>query len=259
MEDSRTNNSTGKRLVGRVAIVTGAGTGIGQGVSIACAKEGADLVIVGRRLEPLEKTAAAAQEVGVRVRIVQGSVTEREVATRAAAEAREAFGRADILVNNAHSFTNPHYSVEETPEEYYRIHMESGFFGTLYFMQEFFPLLREGGGSVINVVSMAGFEGFQTMSAYAASKEAIRALTRVASRDWGQYKIRVNAIAPSSHSEFADQYLAENPEFEAATVGQIPLGYLGDPELDIGRVVAFLGSDDSRYISGRTLRVDGGM
>jgi NAD(P)-dependent dehydrogenase (short-subunit alcohol dehydrogenase family) len=149
--------------------------------------------------------------------------------------------------------------MEETPEKNYRIHMESGFFGTVYFMQAVFPLLSVRGGAVINIVSVAGLDGFQTMSAYAASKEAIRALTRVASRDWGRYKIRVNAIAPSSHSEFADKYLAENPEFEAATVGQIPLGYLGDPELDIGRVAAFLGSDDGRYISGRTIQVDGGM
>jgi NAD(P)-dependent dehydrogenase (short-subunit alcohol dehydrogenase family) len=259
MEDAATKQTTSRTLEGRVAVVTGAGTGIGRGIAIACAKEGSNLVLVGRRLEPLEEAASAVREAGGEVRLVQGSVTERDVAKRAAAEAESAFGRADILVNNAHSFTNPHYSVEETPEEFYRIHMESGFFGTLYFMQELFPLLRARGGAVINTVSIAGLDGFQTMSAYAASKEAIRALTRVASRDWGQYKIRVNAIAPSSHSEFADQYLAENPEFEAATVGQIPLGYLGDPELDIGRVVAFLGSDGARYITGRTIQVDGGM
>lgn len=259
MEKAATNQANGRSLEGRVAIVTGAGTGIGRGIAVACAKEGAHLVLVGRRLEPLEETASEVRSAGCNARIVQGSVTERGVAKRAAAEAQSSFGRADILANNAHSFTNPHYSVEETPEEYYRIHMESGFFGTLYFMQELFPLLRVRGGAVINTVSIAGLQGFQTMSAYAASKEAIRALTRVASRDWGQYKIRVNAIAPSSHSEFADQYLAENPEFEAATVGQIPLGYLGDPELDIGRVVAFLASDGARYITGRTIQVDGGM
>jgi len=245
------------KLSGRVAIVTGAGTGIGQGIAIALAKEGVRQIIVGRTQETLNKTVDLITPIGTAVHCVQGSVTERDTANRAVSEAVSRFGRLDTLINNAHTFA-PLFSVEETPEADFRTHMESGFYGTLYFMQAAFPHMRERGGSIVNFGSIAGLQGWAKFAPYAASKEAIRGLSRTASRDWGKYKIRVNVVIPSAHSAITDQYLSD-PATQKAVIDSIPLGYLGDPELDIGRVAVFLASDDSRYVTGQTLHVDGGM
>jgi NAD(P)-dependent dehydrogenase (short-subunit alcohol dehydrogenase family) len=253
---SKIDSSRG-RLAGRSAIVTGAGDGIGRGIAIAMAKEGANIAIVGRTLETLKGTAVAVEETGGKVICVQGSVADRDTAPRVVAKTVDAFGRLDIVVNNAHTFT-PNLPLDETPESDLRLHMESGFFGTFYFMQAAFPQMRERGGSIINFGSIAGVHGWANLSPYAASKEAIRGLSRSASRDWGKYNIRVNVIVPASHSKKADEYLSV-PEVMNATVAMIPLGYIGDPELDIGRVAVFLASDDARYVTGQTIHADGGM
>ena len=246
-----------RALAGRVGIVTGAGTGIGQGTAVALAKEGVNLVIVGRTPETLQSTIAAVEKTGAHIRFVKGSVAEPETAGRAVAEAISAFGRLDLLVNNAHTFS-AYFDLDESRVENFRTHMESGFFGTLYFMQAAFPHMRERGGSIVNVGSIAGLEGWATMAPYNTTKEAIRALSRTASRDWGKYKIRVNTIIPSSRSKISDEYLSD-PQVLKATLARIPLGYIGDPEHDIGRVVVFLASDDSQYVTGETLNVSGGM
>ena len=152
------NNAVEGKLSGRVAIVTGAGSGIGQGIAIALAKEGVRLIIVGRTQETLNKTVDLITPIGTTVHCVQGSVTERDTANRAVSEAVSRFGRLDTLVNNAHTFA-PLFSVEETPEADFRTHMESGFYGTLYFMQAAFPHMRERGGSIVNFGSIAGLQG----------------------------------------------------------------------------------------------------
>ena len=215
------------------------------------------MIIVGRTQETLKTTVDLIKPIGTTVQCVQGSVTERETAHRAVSEAVSRFGRLDTLVNNAHTFA-PLLSVEETPEADFRSHMESGFYGTLYFMQAAFPHMRERGGSIMNFGSIAGLQGWAKFAPYAASKEAIRGLSRSASRDWGKYKLRVNVIIPSAHSPIADQYMSD-PATRKVVIDSIPLGYLGDPERDIGRVAVFLASDDSRYVTGQTLHVDGGM
>ena len=245
------------RLEGRTAIVTGAGTGIGQGIAIAMAKEGANIIIVGRTESTLQETSSRIEAIDGTVLRMTGSVSEKETAGRVVAKAVETFGRLDILVNNAHTFSPP-LPLDQTPETDLRQHLESGFFGTFYFMQAAFPHMREHGGSIINFGSMAGVQGWANFSPYAATKEAIRGLSRSASRDWGQYQIRVNVIVPSSHSKIADEYLAD-PAAMQAILSTIPLGYLGDPETDIGGVAVFLASDDARYVTGQTLHADGGM
>lgn len=245
------------KLHGRTAIVTGAGTGIGQGTAVAFAKEGANQVLVGRTLETLQETGKLIEQAGGKVHYVQGSVTDSATAEKAVSEAVSVFGGLDIVVNNAHTFS-ANLTLIETPEADMRTHMESGFFGTYYFMQAAFPHMKEKGGSIINFGSVAGLMGWPNFAPYAASKEAIRAMSRVASREWGPHKIRVNVIVPASHSKKADEYMSDL-EVAKATLASIPMGYLGDPELDIGRVAVFLASDDSRYITGRTIQVDGGM
>ena len=246
------------RLAGRTAIITGAGTGIGQGIAVAYARQGASSVIVGRTLETLQETAAMVEAAGGRIALVQGSIADRDVAARAVAAAAEKFGSVDVVVNNGHTFSAP-LPLDETPEADLRQHIESGFFGTYYFMQAAFPHMKaQGRGAIINFASAASVHGWANFAPYAATKEAIRGLSRSASRDWGRHGIRVNVIVPSSHSKITDAYLAD-PQAMAAVVATIPLGYMGDPELDIGGVAVFLASDDARYVTGQTLHADGGM
>jgi NAD(P)-dependent dehydrogenase (short-subunit alcohol dehydrogenase family) len=221
------------------------------------AKQGARIVLVGRTRETLGETKRRIEQAGGTALICQGSIADAAVAPRVVAQALEAFGRLDILVNNGHTFSPP-LPLDQTPEADLRQHIESGFFGTYYFMQAAFPHMRERGGSIINFGSMAGVQGWANFAPYAATKEAIRGLSRSASRDWGQYKIRVNVIVPSSHSKIADEYFSAPGSLEAIEA-TIPLGYLGDPELDIGGVAVFLASDEARYVTGQTLHADGGM
>jgi NAD(P)-dependent dehydrogenase (short-subunit alcohol dehydrogenase family) len=245
------------RLAGRTAIVTGAGQGIGKGIALALARAGADMVVVSRTPENLNTTADAIEELGVNVRRIEGDVSDRATADRAVAEAASAFGRLDILVNNAHSFTTS-ITLEEMPEENFRINMETGLFGTIHFMQAAFPQLRERGGSIINFGSYNGVYGMAGYAAYAATKEAIRGVTRCAARDWGKYRIRVNVILPAAVTEAAKRFFARAPENLKSVTDTIAMGYVGDIDEDIAPVAVFLASDESRYITGQTVNVEGG-
>lgn len=245
------------RLAGRTAIITGAGTGVGQGIAIAMAKQGANIVICGRTPETLEDTRGRVEGVGGKILCLEGSVADRETAPRVVAAAVKEFGSLEIVVNNAHTFS-PTLPMDETPVEDFRQHMESGFFGTVHFMQAAFPHMKGKGGSIINLASIAGVVGWPLFTPYAAAKEAIRGMSRSAARDWGKHKIRVNVIVPSSHSKITDAYFSDPAAMEAV-VATIPLGYMGDPELDIGGVAVFLASDDARYVTGQTIHADGGM
>jgi NAD(P)-dependent dehydrogenase (short-subunit alcohol dehydrogenase family) len=245
------------KLAGRTIIVTGAGTGIGQGIAVALAKAGANIVIVGRSIEPLEETRARVEATGAKVHVVQGSVADSNTAAQAVAQAVATFGHLYGVINNAHSFT-ANLPLDQTPEADLRTHLESGLMGSFYFMSAAFPHLKERGGSIVNFASQAGIQGWANFAPYAAAKEAIRGMSRSASRDWGRYRIRVNIISPASRSKISDEYL-KDPEVMKATLASIPLGFLGDPELDIGPVAVFLMSDDSRYVTGETLNVNGGM
>jgi NAD(P)-dependent dehydrogenase (short-subunit alcohol dehydrogenase family) len=246
-----------QRLAGRVGIITGAGTGVGQGIAICLAKEGMKLVIVGRTPETLQDTIKKVEAVGGTIRHVQGSIADKATAARAVADAISAYGRLDLLVNNAHTFSE-YFSLEDTPADNFRTHFDSGFMGTVYFMQAAFPHMKGNGGSIINMGSVAGLEGWATMAPYNATKEAIRSLTRTASRDWGKYKIRVNVMLPGARTPTTDAYLAD-PEVAKPILAKIPLGYLGEAETDVGPAAVFLASDDSRYVTGETIKVDGGI
>jgi NADP-dependent 3-hydroxy acid dehydrogenase YdfG len=147
-------DSTGvKRLSGRTAIVTGAGTGIGQGIAVAMAKQGAGIVIVGRTPSTLDDTRLRVEAAGGRIVCLEGSVADPETAPRVVARAVEEFGRLDIVVNNAHTFS-PTLPLDQTPLSDFRQHMDSGFYGTLYFMQAAFPQMKDKGGSIINLAAV---------------------------------------------------------------------------------------------------------
>jgi len=246
------------RLQGKVAIVTGAGQGVGLGVAQAFASEGALLVITGRVAEKLEQAKESLEARGAKVQTSPGNGAVRANAERAVQAAVDAFGRVDILVNNAQA-VHPGVLIEDISDEDVELTFGSGFRATLYHMQAAFPHLKERGGSIINFGSKMGIQPAPGAGAYAATKEAIRALSRAAAREWGQHKIRVNVINPASLSPGASAYFEDHPDEVAFYLKEIALGYFGDAEQDIGAAALFLASDDSRYVTGQTINVDGGQ
>ena len=246
------------KLDGRVAIVTGAGQGVGLGIAQALAAEGACIVMTGRDAEKLRKASASVEEQGAEVLITPGDVSQRAHANQVVEATLARFGRLDVLVNNAQS-TAEGTLFEDSDDEVIAMTMGSGFYGTLYFMQAAFPHLKERGGSIINLGSLQGVLGNIGNSIYGAGKEAIRGLSRSVAREWGQYKIRVNVINPAALSPGALEFLENNPEEAERFRSQISLGYFGDSFAEIGPVAVFLASDESHYVTGQTINVDGGQ
>jgi NAD(P)-dependent dehydrogenase (short-subunit alcohol dehydrogenase family) len=248
---------SGGQLKGKVAIVTGAGQGIGEAIARAFAREGAKVVLTGRTLEKVEAVATAIQQSGGEVRAIEALAGNEADAARTIAQAIDNWGRIDILVNNAHSFTD--YLALEDPNmaAHVRIDMESALIGSLQLMQGCFPHMRDsGGGSIINMGSSYGLRCEPGFLAYAASKEAVRALTRTAAREWGKHKIRVNTILPAALSPKAIEYLEASNSYDTE-LAKVALGEFGSAD-DIAPTAIFLASDASNYVSGQTIGVDGG-
>ena len=248
---------SGQRLAGKVAVVTGAGQGVGRGIALALAKEGASVAVLGRTLAKCEKVAAELEALGVEALALTCEVGDRAQVDEALATVVEHFGGLDALVNNAQSSHQALLAdvTDEDVEECWR----SGALGTLYAMQAALPHLKtRGGGTIINFGSSAAMDGAVTFGAYAMAKEAIRGLSRVAAREWGRYGIRVNVVVPNAMSPGSERFRDEHPERFAKMEAALPLGRVGDPELDIGRAVVALVSEDLSYLTGETLRLTGG-
>jgi NAD(P)-dependent dehydrogenase (short-subunit alcohol dehydrogenase family) len=246
------------KLQGKVAIVTGAGQGVGLGVAKAFAEEGASLVITGRVAERLEQAKAQLETRETKVVVCTGDGAVRANAQRAVQAAIDAFGQLDVLVNNAQA-VHPGVMIADISDEDLELTFGSGFRATLYHMQAALPHLKARGGSIINFGSKLGIHAAPGGGAYAANKEAIRGLSRVAAKEWGQFKVRVNVINPASLSPGAKAYFEDHPDEVAVHLREVALGYFGDAEQDIGAAAVFLASDDSRYITGQTINVDGGQ
>jgi NAD(P)-dependent dehydrogenase (short-subunit alcohol dehydrogenase family) len=246
------------RLDGKVALITGAGQGIGLGIARAFAAEGASLVITGRTAKKLTDVLPGLSAFGVKALSCPGDAGRRADAQRAVRLAIDELGRLDILVNNAQAL-KPGTLLEDTDDETWRLTLESGLHGTLYHMQAAFPHLKVSGGSIINLGSREGILGGIGFAAYGATKEAIRALSRIAAREWGKHGIRVNVICPAALSPPALVYFEAHPDQAEIYRRDICLGRFGDPEQDIGAAALFLASDESRYVTGQTLNVDGGQ
>jgi NAD(P)-dependent dehydrogenase (short-subunit alcohol dehydrogenase family) len=240
-----------------VALVTGAGQGIGRGTALALAKEGAAVAVAGRTLSKCEAVAAEIAELGARAVPVACDVGVREEVEAAVAATVRAFGALDILVNNAQSSVQAR--LEDTTEADIELAWRTGAMATFYAMQAAFPHLRASGrGSIVNFGSSAAIEGNVAFGAYAMAKEAIRGLSRVASREWGPYGIRVNVIVPNALSPSSEEFRDAHPDRFARMEARVPLRRVGDPESDIGRAVVALAADDLTYLSGQTLMLTGG-
>jgi len=246
------------KLDGKTAIVSGGGQGIGRGVAVALAREGAAVVIAEIDPDTCLRTVEEIKAIGGRALAVTCDVRSREEVQAAVAAAVREFGTVDILVNNAQAMRN-NVLFEDTTDDDMALALESGLLGTFYFMQTCFPYLKEHGGKIINLGSAAGLHGAPGWTAYAAAKEGIRALTRVAAHEWGCYKINVNAICPLADSPNMQAWAQASPDAMTSMLATIPLAHLGDCETDIGRAVVFLASSDSDYITAHTMMVDGGQ
>ncbi|MBY8857278.1 SDR family oxidoreductase [Nocardia sp. CA2R105] len=247
------------KLDGKVAIITGAGQGVGQGVALALAKEGAAIAVTGRTESKLHDTCAMLTEVGARSEPIGCDVSRREDLAAAVDRVVATFGGIDIVVNNAND-CRPGPLLTLLDEEYQRS-IDAGPMATLRMMQLCYPHLKaRGGGVIVNMVSSAAVRwDASNYGAYSSIKEAMRSLTRAAACEWGRDGIRALAVAPHAGTPALERWAQRNPQEAAEFVAGIPLGRVGDPETDIGRAVAFLASDDAGYLSGATIPLDGGQ
>jgi NAD(P)-dependent dehydrogenase (short-subunit alcohol dehydrogenase family) len=244
------------QLEGKVTIVTGAGRGIGRAIALLFAREGAKVAVVSRTPSSVDSVVEEiAQKRGTAVGL-HCDVSRRDQVRQAVAQTVDQFGGVDVLVNNAHDTTSITASVLETTQEMFLQQFGSALFSTMHFMQACFPYLKERQGRVINFASGAGILGAPNYVAYAATKEAIRAVSRVAAREWGVHRINVNVICPTSMTDALKESIKDAQVLEA--VSRAPLGIPGDPLDQIAPVALFLATDASQYITGHTMMVEGG-
>lgn len=241
----------------KIALVTGAGQGVGQGIALAMAAEGARVAVTGRTLEKLEATCALIAERGGEalplVCDVKSADSLRETVDATVAH----FGGLNILVNNAQEV--PLGTLDQVTDEAFARGWDSGPLATFRMMKLCRPHLK-GGGVIINLASSAAKRWDMCgYGAYAAAKEAIRSLTRAAACEWGPEGIRTNAILPHALSPGLAWWTENNPEEAEAFVASIPQRRIGDCEADIGRHVAMLCSDYSSYVNGQSIALDGGQ
>jgi len=250
--------NTNPYLTGKTALITGGGQGVGQGIALALAKEGADVVVTGRTLKKCQDTALLIRNRGVKSLALQCDVkSKKDLKTSLDKTIRE-FGRLDILVNNAQEVARG--SLLDISDEQFTGNFESGPLATFRLMKMAYPHLKETKGNVINLCSsvMKRWD-VGTYGVYAAVKAATQQLTRAAANEWGPDGIRVNAIMPHAKSPALKGWMDANPVEAKHFQVSIPLGYVGECEEDIGAFVAMMCSDGARYLSGQTIALDGGQ
>jgi NAD(P)-dependent dehydrogenase (short-subunit alcohol dehydrogenase family) len=240
-----------------VVVITGGARGIGLGIAEAFAAEGACVMLVD--VDPaVESAGAALRGQGVDAHSLIADVAVRDELARCIEDIAVRCGRVDVLVNNAQAGANPAPVLETTPE-HLELAWRSGLVGTFNAMQLTFPHLRETGGCVINLVSGAALSEPPGFGAYAATKSAIKTLTRVAATEWGPAGVRVNAISPAARTPALEAWAEAHPDDYAERIAHIPLGRMGDARADVGAVAVFLASPAAAYITGQTIVVDGGV
>ncbi|CAN7759821.1 SDR family oxidoreductase [Pseudorhodoferax sp. LjRoot39] len=246
-------------LQDKVALITGAGNGIGRGVARRCAREGACVVIAELDADSGPVVARECEELGARALFVRTDVTRKDSVEAAVAAAAERFGGLDILVNNAFAPT-PNVLLEDKTDEMLARTLDSTVWASWWAMKAALPHMRKrGGGRIVNFYSIDVELGAWLHGDYNTAKGAILGLTRSAASEWGRFNITVNAIAPTAMGATFHKLCAENPGFAERSAAMRPLGRCGEPEDDIGPVVVFLASEMARYVTGEAIHVDGGL
>jgi NAD(P)-dependent dehydrogenase (short-subunit alcohol dehydrogenase family) len=246
-------------LTGKVALITGAGQGIGQGVALAMAAAGAHVAVTGRTLAKVEATAQQVRERGGTALALACDVKNADDIDAVVAATVAGLGAIDVLVNNAQEV--PLGRLDDVTDAAFVAGFESGPLATLRLMKRVRPhLAARGGGTIFNFCSSAGIRwDMSGYGAYAAVKQAIRALTRAAAAEWGGENIRVLTIAPHAESPGLKWWIENNPEEAQAFFRTIPLGRVGSLEGDIGRALVALCGPDLGYLTGATIPLDGGQ
>jgi NAD(P)-dependent dehydrogenase (short-subunit alcohol dehydrogenase family) len=247
------------RLDKRVAVITGAGDGIGRGIAQRFASEGANVLVA--EIDERKGGAVAdelKQDFAVDPMCVRTDVAQKPDVLEMIRRAEDAWGAVDILVNNAWG-GGKISRVEHKTDALMTHGMSVGFYGPFWAMQAAFPGMKERGfGRIINICSLNGVNAHMGTVEYNSAKEALRSATRTAAREWAPYGIVANIICPAAKSAAFRAVMSEHPELEAAADVANPMGRIGDPFDDISPVALFLASDDARYFTGNTLFVDGG-
>jgi len=245
-------------LTGKTAFITGGGQGVGQGIALALAAKGANIVVTGRTLSKCEASAKLIEARGVKALPLRCDVKSEDDLNSALETTVSEFGGLDILVNNAQEVARgPLLSVTD---DQFRGNWESGPLATFRLMKMAYPHLKDSKGTVINLCSsvMKRWD-VGTYGVYAAVKASIQQLTRAAANEWGKDGIRVNAIMPHAKSPALKGWIEVNPVEAKHFQASIPLGYVGECEEDIGAFVAMMCMDEARYLSGQTIALDGGQ
>lgn len=246
------------KLTGKVALVTGASKGIGAAIAKALGAEGAAVTVnYASSREGADRVVAAIRAGGGQSIAVQGDVSKAADVRRLFAESKKAFGKLDVLVNNAGVYAFA--PLEEITEADYRRHFDTNVLGLLLATQEAAREFGAGGGSVINISSVASLNAMPMSAVYSATKSAVDSITRVLAAELGPRKIRVNAINPGGvDTEGTHGAGIIGSDWERMMVAQTPLGRIGQPE-DIAPIAVFLASADSGWMTGETLLVSGGL
>ena len=245
------------KLDGRVVILTGASGGIGKQVAMRLAEEGANLTICARTTSKLETTKKLCEERGAKVLAVTCDVSNYEKLQDMVKQTVDTFGRIDVLINNAMS-GSLYVPFENQTVEDFEGYLNSNLYPTVHLMQLCYPYLKESGhGSIINIGSGSSDNGLAGCAAYASIKGAIKSLTKVVASEWGKDGIRVNCLAPAAVTENLSGD-AHTYEIVKEKMSANPLCRPGDPYADIAPVYVFLASDDSAYMTGQTIHVEGG-
>ena len=248
------------RLAGKVALITGGGTGIGRGIALACAREGAKVAVVGRRLEKLQTVVGEIKAAGGEAIGVACDVSRAADAQNAISNTVETFGKLNVLVNNAGVLSVS--TIEEIPEDEWDNLMAANLKGPFLMCRAALPEFRKvGGGSIVNVGSVLGLVAMKKRAAYCASKGGVTLLTKAIAIDHGHENIRANCICPSIVETDLVSELFKTPDGERAKfdrLATIPLGRFGKPA-DIAGLAVFLASDESSWLTGAAIPIDGGL
>lgn len=249
------------RLHGKVAIVTGGGSGIGRAIALAFAREGARVAVLGRRQDALARVVTELNNLGAQAIAIVCDVTQGEESRKAVAEVERLFGGVNVLVNNAGVLS---VSTAETisEDDWDRV-IDTNLKGPFLMFRATLPAFRRsGGGSVVNIGSVLGLIAMKDRAAYCASKGGVTLLTKAMALDHAHENIRVNCICPAIvETELVKGLFDQSEEGQKARdtrIATLPLGRLGKPE-DVAELAAFLVSDESSWITGTAIPVDGGL
>jgi len=246
------------KLSGKVALVTGAGRGIGQAIALTFAEEGADVAVNALHLSSAEDTVKEIRKLGKRAIAIEADVAEVDDVDRMVDRALDELGKIDILVNNAGDRSENVPTVEQSIEKFDRT-LSTHLRGTYLCCRRVGRwMISQKGGRILNISSVAGITGFPMRTAYGAAKAGIIHLTKVLAVEWAKHNINVNSIAPGYILTPRIEAGVEEGKFDLELIiRRTPLGRLGEPD-DIARAALFLVSDEAKYITGVTLPVDGG-